>query len=178
MQKQLILRYNLNLNFDVIEKINFSQLMNKVMKMIKTTKKFKKIQNTNKRDDKLSELIKQYDENESLVLKSKNSYRLKSNYIKIMSMNKKRKTKQSRRMNEMIKQFETMILTMRVIASIATSIFRNVSSNSFNANNRFYFFKFRLIFDQCMYCEFIEHSKKKNCEIFLMNVRFERIHFN
>ena len=148
------------------------------MKMIKTTKKFKKIRNTNKRNDKFSEFIKQYDENESLMLKSKNSYRLKSNHIEMMSMNKKRKTKQNKRMNEMIKQFETMTLTIRVIASIATSIFRNVSSNSFNVNNRFYFFKFRLIFDQCMYCKFIEHSRKKNCEIFLMNVWFERIHFN
>ena len=74
MQKQLILRYDLNLNFDVIEKMNFSQLMNKVMKIIKTTKKFEKIQNTNKHDDKFSEFIKQYDKNESLMLKSKNSY--------------------------------------------------------------------------------------------------------
>ena len=123
MQKQLILRHDLNLNFDVIEKINFSQLMNKVMKMIKTTKKFKKIQNTNKRDNKFSELIKQYDENELLILKSKNSYRLKSNHIEMMSMNKKRKTKQSKRINEMIKQFETMTLTIRVIASIATLTF-------------------------------------------------------
>ena len=71
MQKQLILRYDLNLNFDVIEKMNFSQLMNKIMKMIKTTKKLKKIRNTNKRNDKFSEFIKQYDKNESLMLKSK-----------------------------------------------------------------------------------------------------------
>ena len=123
MQKQLILRYDLNLNFDTIEKMNFSQLMNKVMKMIKTTKKFKKIRNTNKRNDKFSEFIKQYDENESLMLKSKNSYRLKSNHIEMMSMNKKQKTKQNKRINEMIKQFETMTLTIRVITSIAISTF-------------------------------------------------------
>ena len=161
MQKQLILRYDLNLNFDMIEKMNFSQLMNKIMKMIKITKKFKKIQNTNKRDDKFNELIKQYDKNESLMLKSKNLYRLKSNHIEIMSMNKKQKTEQNKRMNEIIKQFEMMTLTMRVIALIATSTFRNVLSNLLNVNNRFYFFKSRLIFDQCMYCEFIEHNKKK-----------------
>ena len=160
------MRHDLNLNFDVIEKINFSQLMNKIMKMIKTTKKFKKIRNTNKRNDKFNEFIKQCDENESLMLKSKNSYRLKLNHIKMMSMNKKHKTKQNKRINEMIKQFETMTLTIRVIASIATSTFRNVSSNSFNANNRFYFFKSRLIFDQCMYCEFIKHSKKKIVKFF------------
>ena len=77
--------------------------MNKIIKIIKTTKKFKKIQNTNKRDDKFNKFIKQYDENKSLMLKSKTSYRLKSNHIEVMFMNKKLKTKQNKRINEIIK---------------------------------------------------------------------------
>ena len=54
MQKQLTLRHDLNLNSDNIEKMNFSQLMNRVLKMIKTTKKLKKIRNIDKRNDKFT----------------------------------------------------------------------------------------------------------------------------
>ena len=102
--------------------------MNEVFKMIKITKKFKKIRNSNKRDNEFSKLIKQCNENESLILKFKNLYQLKFNYIKMMFMNKKQKTKQNKRMNKIIKQFETIILTIRVITSTAISVFQNVLS--------------------------------------------------
>ena len=92
---------------------------------VKTQRKLKKIKDTNKKDDKLNELIDKCDDQENMHLKTKNLYRLNYFNVDIQLLNQKRKIGYHKNLKEMIKILNIMILTMRVV------IFNEISSQSF-----------------------------------------------
>lgn len=93
MQKQLIIRHDLDLDQDNLSKIDFQQLVDRALSLVKTIRKLKKIRNTEKRNDKLFELIKRCDESETPMLKSKDSYKLKISNVEISSLDRRREAK-------------------------------------------------------------------------------------
>ena len=70
MQRQFLIRYDLNLND--LKKIDFSTLIKKALINAKTKKKFKKIKNAKKKKKKLNELIDKCENRKNLKIKQKN----------------------------------------------------------------------------------------------------------
>ena len=113
------------MNLDDLRKMNFNKLVKSALVNVKSQRKLKEIRDTDKKDDKLNELIDKCDNRENMHLKTKNSYRLNYFNIDIQSLNRKREADYHKNLKKMIKTLDVMILTMRAV------IFNDVSSQSF-----------------------------------------------
>ena len=69
------------MNLNDLRKMNFNKLMKNALINVKTQRKLKEIRDTDKKDDKLNELIDRCDNRENMHLETKNSYRL--NYFNV-----------------------------------------------------------------------------------------------
>ena len=92
---------------------------------VKTQRKLKEIKNTNKKSDKLNELIQRCDDWENMHLETKNSYHLNSFNVDIQSLNWKRKVDYYKNLKKIIKAFDVIILTMQAV------VFNEILSQSF-----------------------------------------------
>ena len=174
IQEQLALRYDLDLDPDQMNKLDFKLLVDRALLMAKTARKLKEIRNTGKKGERLSELIQQCDDSETHVLEHKDPYRLGASHVEILAMDRRREVEHNRRMDEVTKQMEAMALAMRAVVPTSSPVSPGAQSTSQTG----YPSRQRVSSDQCLYCESSSHNRRKDCEAFIGDVRSGRIHLN
>ena len=139
------------MNLNDLKKMNFNKLMKNALINVKTQRKLKKIRNTDKKSDKLNELINRCDDRENMHLETKNSYRLNYFNVDIQSLNRKREADYHKNLKKMIKTLDAMTLTVRAVVSndvSSQSFFNSAEQNKINQSEE-YVFESRI---NCLYC--------------------------